>query len=110
MMNTASGRHMAYKQHIHQSIENILFTRLGTRVQREEYGSLLPDLIDMPLTPNIAMLCYAATVEAIARWEPRVLVRSVNIEAAEAARGRLKITVGLIIKAGGSTQTLSIYR
>ena len=56
MMNTASGRHMAYKQHIHQSIENILFTRLGTRVQREEYGSLLPDLIDMPLTPNIARL------------------------------------------------------
>ncbi len=110
MMNAASGRRAAYKQHIHQSIENILFTRLGTRVQREEYGSLLPDLIDMPLSPHIAMLCYAATVEAIARWEPRVLVRSVNIEAAEAARGRLKITVGLIIKAGGSPQTLSIYR
>ena len=110
MMSKVSGRYMPLSDHIRQSIVDILFTRIGSRVQREEYGSLLPDLIDMPLTPNIAMLCYAATVAAIARWEPRVLVHNVNIEAAEAGAGRLKITVGLIIKAGGSTQTLSIYR
>ena len=72
MMNTASGRHMAYKQHIHQSIENILFTRLGTRVQREEYGSLLPELIDQPLNEATQLRVAAATIMAVARWEPRV--------------------------------------
>lgn len=81
MMNADTGRALQLKDHISQSVRNILFTRIGTRVQREEYGSLLPELIDMPLNPVTLMMCRVAVVSAVARWEPRINIKSVNIEA-----------------------------
>ena len=39
MMSKVSGRYMPLSDHIRQSIADILFTRIGSRVQREEYGS-----------------------------------------------------------------------
>ena len=72
MMNAQTGRLMPLQQHIHQSITDILFTRIGSRVQREEYGSLLPELIDQPLNEATQLRVAAATMMAVARWEPRV--------------------------------------
>lgn len=107
MMNAATGRRMPLQEHIAQSVENILFTRLGTRVQREEYGSLLPELIDMPLTPAVIMLCQAAAVAALARWEPRISVRHIRIQATDARQGRLNIRLHTVLK-DGSSQTVEI--
>ncbi|MDO5058772.1 MAG: GPW/gp25 family protein [Neisseria sp.] len=104
MMNADTGRQMAFKAHIAQSIKNILFTRLGTRVQREEYGSLLPDLLDMPLTPAVVMLCHAAAVTAIAEWEPRIIVRRIEISAEEAGEGRLKIRLDTELPESGQAE------
>ena len=39
MMSEATGRLLPLTDHVRQSIRNILFTAVGTRVQREEYGS-----------------------------------------------------------------------
>lgn len=92
MTNAENGRVMPLRAHIAQSIRNILFTRIGTRVQREEYGSLLPDLVDMPMNEVVLMFCRAAVVDALARWEPRIAVKSVDIEA-HPSEGRLKIAL-----------------
>lgn len=72
MMDAATGRPMALSAHIRQSINDILFTRIGARVQREEYGSMLPELIDQPMTEANQLRVAAATIMAVARWEPRV--------------------------------------
>ena len=47
-MNRETGSAISTLEHIGQSISDILTTRLGTRVMRREYGSLLPELVDQP--------------------------------------------------------------
>ncbi len=73
-MNAATGRALGNLDHIRQSIRDILTTRIGSRVQRRDYGSLVPELIDQPATPANRLRLFAATVMAIVRWERRVRV------------------------------------
>jgi uncharacterized protein len=77
-MNARTGRAISGAAHLQQSIADILFTPLGTRVMRRDYGSLLPQLIDGPINPVMRMRVMAATVIALARWEPRIQVTKVD--------------------------------
>lgn len=77
-MNAATGRSLAGPKHIGQSIGKILNTPLGSRVMRREFGSVIPSLIDHPLTQANILRLYSAAVVAIREWEPRVKVGSVN--------------------------------
>lgn len=56
-MNRETGGAISTVEHIGQSISDILTTRLGTRVMRREYGSLLPDLVDHPSTMSRVCGC-----------------------------------------------------
>ena len=62
MMSAQTGRLLPLSDHVRQSIANILFTRIGSRVQREEYGSLIPELIDQPLNEATQLRVAAATI------------------------------------------------
>lgn len=62
------------REHIRQSIGDILTTPIGTRVMRRDYGSQLSELIDRPINSVLALQIAAASVMAIKRWEPRVEV------------------------------------
>ncbi len=73
-MSITTGRALADRQHLAQSIADILTTPLGSRVMRREYGSLLPDLIDEPNNTVTLIRLYAATTVALLRWEPRILL------------------------------------
>lgn len=66
-------------ERIRQSIADILTTRRGTRVMRRSYGSDLPALVDTPISPETEIDLYAATVDAIERWEPAVTVNNVRL-------------------------------
>ena len=57
---------------------DVLSTRLGTRVMRREYGSLLPELVDHPFNDTTRLRVYAATVMALMRWEPRISLSRVQ--------------------------------
>ncbi len=61
---------------IRGSISTILMTPVGTRVMRRDFGSHLFDLTDSPGSPAGALRLMAATADAIARWEPRVSLKS----------------------------------
>jgi phage baseplate assembly protein W len=67
-----TGQRMSETAHIAQSIGDILSTPLGTRVMREDYGSLVPELIDHPQTPALDLKLASAAFMAILRWEPRI--------------------------------------
>jgi len=71
-MDAITGTELSGKQHVQQSIRDILTTRIGTRVMRRDYGSRLPELIDAPLNRANMIEIYAATAEALDTWEPRV--------------------------------------
>lgn len=79
-MNAATGKTISGIEHIQQSIADILTTPVGSRVQRREYGSMLPALIDQPLTGATLLRAYSAVVVALSQWEPRIqLERIVNL-------------------------------
>lgn len=90
-MHAATGRPLDGIAHLRQSIRDVLTTQVGTRVGRREYGSRLPELVDRPMSAALLVDVYAAAAEAVARWEPRFRLRSV--EAAVRPGGRLALTL-----------------
>jgi phage baseplate assembly protein W len=76
-MNSESGRQLDGIAHIEQSVGDILATPIGSRVMRREYGSLLPELMDQPMTDANLLRVYAAAVMSILRWEPRIRVQAI---------------------------------
>ena len=48
---------------------------------RPEYGSRVPRLVDQPVTKGWKLSVYTAIAEALHRWEPRVRVDRVRIDA-----------------------------
>ncbi|WP_027908739.1 GPW/gp25 family protein [Pseudomonas sp. URMO17WK12:I4] len=91
-MNRHTGSTITELEHISQSIGDILTTRLGTRVMRREYGSLLVDLIDQPGNDTTRLLCYAAIAMAVMRWEPRIRLSRVQLDAGTMA-GQFVLTL-----------------
>ncbi|MDD3676888.1 GPW/gp25 family protein [Thauera propionica] len=90
-MNAHTGQPLSGLDHLRQSIIDILSTPLNTRVMRRDYGSRLPELIDQPITPRLAMELYAATAEALVRWEPRFKLSRVRLTDARA--GLVELTL-----------------
>ena len=66
---------------IAQAVDDILGTPIGTRVCLREYGSFVPDLIDQPMIATNILRIYAATALALARWEDRIRVRRMALNA-----------------------------
>ncbi|XKU39215.1 GPW/gp25 family protein [Pseudomonas [fluorescens] ATCC 17400] len=77
-MNRETGGAIGDLDLISQSITDILTTRIGTRVMRREYGSMLPELVDHPFNDATRLRVYAATVMALMRWEPRISLNRVQ--------------------------------
>lgn len=77
-MNRETGAAIDELDHIAQCITDILTTRIGTRVMRREYGSLLPELVDHPFNDVTRLRVYSGAVMALMRWEPRVSLSRVQ--------------------------------
>jgi len=75
--NSTTGKPLSGLDHLRQSIRDILTTPLGSRVMLRDYGSRLFDLVDAPINRQTIVDIYAATVEALAKWEPRIAVSRV---------------------------------
>jgi len=89
-----TGKALDGLAHLRQSIRDILTTPLGSRVMRREYGSRLFDLVDNPLNDQTLVEIFAATAEAILRWEPRLRVTRVQAQAVE--QGKISIDLKAI--------------
>ena len=72
-MHYQNGQALTGLAHLQQSVRDILTTPIGSRVMRRDYGSEVFNLIDQPYNPVTKMRIYAATAEALARWEPRLI-------------------------------------
>lgn len=77
-MNRETGAAIDELDHIAQCMTDILTTRIGTRVMRREYGSLLPELVDHPFNDVTRLRVYSGAVMALMRWEPRVSLSRVQ--------------------------------
>lgn len=82
-MNRQTGGAISEREHISQSITDVLTTRIGTRIERREYGSLLPELVDHPFNDVTRLRVYAAAVMALMRWETRISLSRVRFVGAD---------------------------
>lgn len=65
--------------HIHESIRQILGTRKGERFMRPEFGTRLNELVFEPNEDLLFGLIRHEVKEALEEWEPRIIVRDVEI-------------------------------
>jgi Phage baseplate assembly protein W len=86
-MNRLTGAPLSGDEHLAQSCEDIVSTPLGTRTMRRDYGCILADLVDRPTNRATALLASMGIALALAKWEPRIVVRQVTI-AGELASGQ----------------------
>lgn len=103
-INANTGKSLEGLDHLRQSIRDILTTPIGSRVMRRDYGSKLFQLVDAPLNRGTVLQIYAATAQAIAKWEPRFAVQKVQIASAEP--GYVVLDVTGIYKPDGKAITL----
>lgn len=77
-MDRTTGKALTGDAHLVQSLGDIITTPIGTRPMQRDYGSLVPELLDRPGTRSNLLLLSMAVALAVARWEPRVVVRRVT--------------------------------
>jgi uncharacterized protein len=106
-LSRSTARVIDLEAHLSQSIADILTTPIGTRVMRREYGSDLPLLIDAPMNGETMIDLFAATAEALDRWEPRFVLRRVQVEEATAG-GTLALTLTGDIDGGTVVQEIAL--
>lgn len=88
-MNVETGKSLSGREHLLQSIGDILRTPIGSRVMRRDYGSRIPELMDAPINPDTILEVYVAVAEALDKWEPRFKLESVTVIAA--SQGALEL-------------------
>ncbi len=79
MSNTTGGA-ITDRDHIWQSVKDILTTPIGTRVMRRLYGAEIANLVDQPHNGVTRLRVMSAAVAALVRWEPRIEIKSVSFE------------------------------
>jgi phage baseplate assembly protein W len=106
-MNSETGAAIEEVDHIIQSCADILSTRLGTRVMRREYGSLIPELVDQPFNDATRLRLYAATAMALMRWEPRMTLSRVQFSGAN-LQGKVELDLEAALVDANGVQNLRI--
>lgn len=91
-IDASTGKHLGGTAHVKQSVRDILTTRIGSRVMRRDYGSRLPELVDNPMNELLKAELFAATAEALEKWEPRFRLDAVYLSEAT-SEGRIALTV-----------------
>lgn len=76
-MNRETGKPVSDADHLRQSIRDILSTRIGTRTMLRDYGSNIPELVDLPINQTTIAAIKADMINALNVWEPRMRVNRV---------------------------------
>ncbi|WP_353272107.1 GPW/gp25 family protein [Wolbachia endosymbiont (group B) of Apomyelois bistriatella] len=78
-MSKETGKELEGLEHLKQSIIDILTTPIKSRIMRRDYGSRLFELVDKPINRDLTLEIYAATAEALEKWEKRFKLEKVKI-------------------------------
>lgn len=83
--------------HLQQSLHDLLTTKIGTRLCRRNYGSLVPDLIDQPGNDFTRLRIMNASATAVVRFEPRIKIKQVQVSGTAQASAWDIIIIGIYI-------------
>ena len=91
---------------IEQAIELILATAPGERPMRPEFGCGVHDFVFDSIDASTVGRMELAIRDALDRWEPRVVVETVEFNLDEVADGRLIIDIGYHVRATNNMRNL----
>ena len=91
---------------IEQALELILATAPGERPMRPEFGCGVHDFVFDSIDATTVGKMELAIREALDRWEPRVVVQTVEFNLDEVADGRLIIDIGYRVRATNTMRNL----
>jgi len=93
-------------QELEQAMRLILATYPGERPMRPDFGSRVRDYVFRSATIETAAELSDEVHKALLRWEPRVVVESVDVSIDPAERNRLYIDVNYIVKGTNDRRNL----
>jgi phage baseplate assembly protein W len=89
-----------------RSIRVILVTAPGERLMRPEFGCRIWDLLFEPVTPNLLGLIAEAVRDALAQWEPRIVVDEVQPMADEDDASLIRVDISYRVRATNDRRNL----
>lgn len=92
---------------IRHSIYQILDTRVGERVMLPEFGSRLPELLFEPIDGITIALARVYFIDAIKKWEPRILLNSVVVTI-NPDQNKLDIVASYVIRNYGIEDSIAV--
>jgi phage baseplate assembly protein W len=69
------------EENVRESIRILLLTEPGERIMREEFGCGLRRFLFEPNTATTRQLIRERIIQALGRWEPRVIAEAVEVDA-----------------------------
>jgi phage baseplate assembly protein W len=93
-------------QELEQAIRLILATYPGERPMRPEFGSRVRDYVFRSATIDTAAELSDEVGKALLRWEPRIVVQSVNVTVDQDDRSRLYIDVNYVVRGTNDRRNL----
>lgn len=93
-------------QEVEQAIRLILATYPGERPMRPEFGSRIRDYVFRSATIDTAAELAREVEDALVRWEPRIVVESVNVTVDFDDRSRLYIDLSYSVKGTNDRRNL----
>lgn len=89
-----------------RSIQLVLMTAPGERLMRPEFGCRIWDLLFEPVTGNLLGLIAEAVRDALAQWEPRIVVEEVRPEPDPDSSALVRIRIRYRIRATNDRRNL----
>ncbi len=105
-----SGR-LAYptlSESVRQSIRIVLQTRPGEQLMRPEFGAGLQNFLHEPNTLTTRRRIRDAIADALARWEPRVIVDRIDVWEVDDRPSELRAEIAYRLRRTGAAQQMGL--
>jgi phage baseplate assembly protein W len=89
-----------------RSIQIVLMTAPGERLMRPEFGCKIWDLLFEPVTANLLGLMNEMVRQALAQWEPRIVVADVQSRPDPDDGGVVRIAIQYVVRATNDRRNL----
>jgi len=97
-------------EHLQQSIIDLLTTPLGSRCEQRDYGCGLFQMVDHNIDKAFVMWAYVTIAEAIGKWEPRIILTKITLDATQWRDGILLLDLyGLYLIQGNAIRISNLY-
>jgi phage baseplate assembly protein W len=93
---------------VRQSIRIVLQTRPGEQLMRPEFGAGLQNFLHEPNTLTTRRRIRDAIADALARWEPRVIVDRIDVWEVEDRPSELRAEIAYRLRRTGAPQQMGL--